>query len=552
MAENNYHDYIIIIAIAIIVIIQLRIWIRSRVLIRNYTKAFQNIYFNTSKAYIPLSDITNDSVKNLSDIAYREPWEDTIDVVEITYINLLDNKSNPIAYSTHPLLYQIEQAINVYLLKNKGAIGDFLLIKDIVERYCDAKREEIETQLPMPLYIGLMGTILGIIIGIGYIAIVSGFSAFIESPSNSIGALMGGVAIAMIASLIGIILTTYGSWKAKNASSHMEAYKNQFYTWIQTELLPILGGTENSLAQLQENLLKFNRSFSTNTTKLDKALQKVEASYENQIELMQAIKRLDIRKMATANVSVLHELQACMPQLERFGQYMHHANEYIEHINALNENINSQMNRTQLIERMGEFFEQEVKEIEQRKAAISQSVGAVDDKLQQTLKVLKENADKSMQEMNEALVRKQDIFNKALDDQQEIFRKKIQENGNVLDELKKLNDVALAINTQSEKLDSELESLNSLKFEMVQMKANQNKQLDELISAVQNISVEASIPKPPKQSFPWEISKPVKYLIISFIGLGTIVFFLALLFLIISIFNSIVLDNQYLWWFQKP
>lgn len=83
MAENNYHDYIIIIAIAIIVIIQLRIWIRSRVLIRNYTKAFQNIYFNTSKAYIPLSDITNDSVKNLSDIAYREPWEDTIDVVEM-------------------------------------------------------------------------------------------------------------------------------------------------------------------------------------------------------------------------------------------------------------------------------------------------------------------------------------------------------------------------------------------------------------------------------------------------------------------------------------
>lgn len=552
MAENNYHDYIIIIAIAIIVIIQLRIWIRSRVLIRNYTKAFQNVLFSTSKAYIPLSDITNDSVKNLSDIAYREPWEDTIDVVEITYINLLDNKSNPIAHSTHPLLYQIEQAINAYLLKNKGATGDFLLIKDIVERYCDAKREEIETQLPMPLYMGLMGTMLGIIIGIGYIAIASGFSAFIEKPSDSIGALMGGVAIAMIASLIGIILTTYGTWSAKNASSQMEGYKNQFYTWIQTELLPVLGGTENSLAQLQENLLKFNRSFSTNTTKLDKALQKVEASYENQIELMQAIKRLDIRKMATANVSVLHELQDCMPQLERFGQYMHHANEYIEHINALNDNINSQMNRTQLIERMGEFFEQEVKEIEQRKAAISQSVGAVDDKLQQTLNVLKENADKSMQEMNEALVRKQDIFNKALDDQQEIFRRKIQENGNVLDELKKLDDVALAINIQSEKLDSELECLNSLKFEMVQMKANQSKQLDELISAVQNISIEASIPKPPKQSFPWEISKPVKCLLISFIGLGSIVFFLALLFLIISIFNSLVLDNQYLWWFQKP
>ena len=52
--------------------------------------------------------------------------------------------------------------------------------------------------------------------------------------------------------------------------------------------------------------------------------------------------------------------------------------------------------------------------------------------------------------MSEALIRKQNIFNKALDEQQEIFKRKIQENGNVLDELKKLNDVALAIGIQGE------------------------------------------------------------------------------------------------------
>ena len=426
-----------------------------------------------------------------------------------------------------------------------------MLIKDIVERYCDTKHEEIETQLPIPLYMGLMGTMLGIIIGIGYIAIVSGFSAFIENPSGSIGALMGGVAIAMIASFIGIVLTTYGSWSAKNASSEVENDKNQFYTWIQTELLPVLGGTENSLMRLQENLLKFNRSFSTNTTKLDKALQRVETSYENQIELMQTIQQLDVKRMATANISVLRELQACTPQLERFSQYMHSVNEYISQVNTLNDAINSQMNRTQLIERMGTFFELEVKDIEQRKAAISQAVGTVDDRLQQTLHSLQENADKSMQEMSEALIRKQNIFNKALDEQQEIFKRKIQENGNVLDELKKLNDVALAIGIQGEKLDSELESLNALKAEIVQMGVSQSKKMDELIAAVQNMSVEVSMPNVSKQSSPLKLSKPVKYLLIAFVGLGTIVFFLALLFLILSIFNSMVLDNRFLWWFQK-
>ena len=359
--------------------------------------------------------------------------------------------------------------------------------------------------------------------------------------------LMGGVAIAMFASFLGILFTSIASWSIKSTASKLEEDKNEFYTWIQTELLPVLGGTENSLMRLQENLLKFNRSFSTNTTKLDKALQRVETSYENQIELIQTIQQLDIKKMATANVSVLRELQACTPQLERFSQYMHNVNEFISQLNALNRNLDSQEKRTQLIEKMGTFFEQEVKDIEQRKAAISQAVGTVDDRLQQTLHSLQENADKSMQEMNEALIRKQNIFNKALDEQQEIFKRKIQENGNVLDELKKLDNVVLAIGIQGEKLDAELESLNTLKTEIAQMGVSQRQKMDELIAAVQNMSVEVTMPHAAKQTSPMRISRPIKYLLIAFVGLGTIVFFLALLFLILSIFNSMVLDNRFLW-----
>lgn len=529
------HDFLIIIAIIVIVVIQLYVWHRSKSLIEEYISIFQNAQFFTSKAYVPLSEITNNTVKELSNIAYKEPSEEVEDEVEITYINAFNEKNGSIS---HSLLIKIINAINSYLLKNKGATGDFLLIKDIVERYCDTKREEIETQLPMPLYMGLMGTMLGIIIGIGYIAVVSGFSAFINNPSGSIGTLMGGVAIAMIASLIGIVLTTYGSWAAKSASSQVEDDKNGFYTWIQTELLPVLGGTENSLMRLQENLLKFNRSFSTNTTKLDKALQRVETSYENQIELIQTIQQLDIKKMATANVSVLRELQTYTPQLERLGQYLHHANEYIGHVNALTDAINSQMNRTQLIERMGTFFEQEVKDIEQRKAAISQAVGMVDDRLQQTLRSLQENADKSMQEMNEALIRKQNIFNKALDEQQEIFKRKIQENGNILDELKKLDVVASAISVQSEKLDSELESLNTLKAEIVQMSVAQSKKMDELIAAVQNMSVEVSVPNSSVSTSLLKVPKLVKYMLMVFIGLGIIVFLGQLLGFMIVVFSG--------------
>lgn len=524
------HYILIIWTIAIIVLVQLLIGERTRSLILEYVSVFRKIHFETAKAYIPLTEMHKITVDDLSAIIYQASSEDDDGEVEITYIRIASStKGIP------QLLQKIVDAINTYLLRNQGAVGDFNLIKDIVERYCKTTREEIETQLPMPLYLGLMGTMLGIIIGIGYIAIVSGFSAFIEHPSDSIGTLMGGVAIAMVASLFGILLTTIGSWFAKNAFSRVESDKNEFYSWVQAELLPILGGTENSLMRLQENLLKFNRSFSANTNKLDKALQKVETSYESQIELVQTIQQLDIRKMATANVSVLKELQSCTPQLERFVQYLQSVNDYIGQVNTLNNNINSQLTRTQLIERMGTFFEQEVKDIEQRKMAISQAVGVVDDKLQQTLQALQDNADKSMQSMNEALIRKQDIFNKALDEQQEMFRRKLEENGSTLDGFKKIEEMALAISAQSEKLDSELERLNALQLEIEKMAANQDKKMDNLINAVENISIEVKMPDASRGFPAIKLSRPVKWLLLVFVVLSCIVLLIRFVLFVVSI-----------------
>ena len=496
------HDILIILAVGVIVIIQLRIWLRSRSLIREYIHIFKNVSFKTAKAYIPLSKIDAATASDLS--KYYQSLEDVEEeVVEITYIKAYDNQGQDEV--TEGILFQIVQAINSYLLKNKGATGDFLLVKDVVERYCDAKHNEIETQLPMPLYLGLMGTMLGIIIGIGHIAMNVGFDKFIEAPQDSIGVLMGGVALAMIASLVGIILTTYGSWKTKGAASVVEDGKNQFYTWVQTELLPVLGGTENSLMMLQKNLLKFNRSFSANTAKLDRALQQVGTSYQDQMGLIQSIQQLNIEKIATANVSVLRELQACTPLLEQFGRYIHLMNEFISQVNALNNNMALQNSRTQLIEEMGTFFKEEVKEIEQRKVAINQAVGMVDDNLQKLLYSLQENGEKNMQAMNEALVKKQDVFNKALEEQQEIFKKKIQENGNLLDELKKLDNVALAVNAQNEKLDLELERLNALRDGIGLLEARQTQKMDELIAVVKKMPVRVvkRLPVRANRSF-WE------------------------------------------------
>ena len=112
---------------------------------------------------------------------------------------------------TNEMLQSVIGTINNYLRRNKGAAADFNLIKDIVERQCDAVDEEINHKLPVPIYLGLMGTVMGIIIGL--------FSLEFEfDPEtralngelfvNSVSSLVSGVKLAMICSFVGLGMTT--------------------------------------------------------------------------------------------------------------------------------------------------------------------------------------------------------------------------------------------------------------------------------------------------------------------------------------------------------
>src|SRR5690554_1825544 len=163
----------------------------------------------------------------------------------------------------------IIHAINNYLLRNKGAISDFNLIKDIVDRNIDNEEDAISSNLPIPLYLGLMGTMLGIILGL------IGMPSLSESAGDNatmvgVDALLAGVKIAMIASVVGLCFTTINSFVFYHFRQKTEREKNNFFTFIQTHLLPILSrNTASSLQTLQTNLLKFNDGFSKNMTHFD-------------------------------------------------------------------------------------------------------------------------------------------------------------------------------------------------------------------------------------------------------------------------------------------
>ena len=371
-----------------------------------------------------------------------------------------------------PTLLEVEHSLNMYLQKNKGAASDFHLMKDVVERYCDADEEGITTQQPIPLYLGLMGTMVGIIVGVVYIAATKGFSG--ESITQSFTELMTCVAIAMSASLIGVYCTTRISWKSKDAFSQVESDKNKFYSWLQTELLPTLSGnTVNALFLLQQNLTKFNTTFQSNISGLNRALGQIKDTSSEQVELINLLQDIDIRRVAQANVTVLRELKDCTGELSRFNQYMHSVSDYLNAVNSLNTNINEHLNRTAAIERMGAFFETEISQVTAREKYINEVVANVDSTLKDTFNALSDstrtgvtelrsNSAAEFDKVSQTLTAQQQEFKTALDTQRQEFADALRAEREAFVEYLKSQKDSLA--AKSDEITHNFNALSSILF----------------------------------------------------------------------------------------
>lgn len=439
------------------------------------------IYHNTKNKIKIFKGIFPDSTTEYSvveiDVPARSSIVDSEEDVNMVRVSQLHINTN------NPTLQEIRTALNVYLQKNKGAASDFYLMKDVVERYCRAKEEEINIQQPIPLYLGLMGTMVGIIIGIGFVAFNGGLNS--SELVNNISSLMTCVAIAMAASFVGIFCTTSISWTAKNATSRVEDNKNRFYSWLQTELLPVLSGNAvNALYLLQQNLMSFNQTFRTNIDGLESALSKVEDSSKEQIELISLIRDIDIKRVAQANVAVLKELKDCTGEISVFNKYLHNVSGYLVAVNELNGNINDHLNRTAAIEKMGAFFEREIEQVASREQYINEVVAKVDDTLRKTFEKLSESTKDGINELRNNSTAEFDAFIKQYSEQKEEFSKM----------LLAQREELFASYADMPDVIKEIRNLAEVKSVMMQM-LEANKEQSKLLDKVYNVLNRPIVPK---------------------------------------------------------
>lgn len=318
----------------------------------------------------------------------------------------------------------IKDSINKYLGNNSGSVIDFTLLKDAVDRHCDSVENDINTLTPVPLYCGLAGTMGGVIVGLYSLLSTGSITDLLSSGSSNFGAaaegvneLLSGVALAMLASICGIFLTTLGSILFKRYKLQEESGKNTFLAWLQAKLLPELpSDTSDALNRLVKNLNKFNNTFATNTTELRGALTQVNESYRIQGDIIKAVHDMDVMKMAKANIRVLEELKDCTDKLEVFNQYLDDIHGYTDAIHTFTTQFEQESNRLHVLEEIRNYFIR-------HKAEIAKDSADVDIALRNALKDLKETAGSNAKELNYTLVQQAEEFKQILKEEKESFEK---------------------------------------------------------------------------------------------------------------------------------
>lgn len=165
------------------------------------------------------------------------------------------------------------EELNEYIRKNHGT-SDFSIIQNKTDRKIEALYDGATSRIAFPIYIGLMGTFLGVFLGLLFFN--SGLKASTEGVTDeAIRSLIRGVLISMSTSFIGLLLTTISNYYAGSVRSVVDKEKNNFFDFIQTQLMPTLGvSMVAALNKLHHTINLFEPSF-------NRVIEQFQATFES-------------------------------------------------------------------------------------------------------------------------------------------------------------------------------------------------------------------------------------------------------------------------------
>ena len=368
----------------------------------------------------------------------------------------------------------IKSSINGYLIGTQGTEVDFQLLKDSVDRHCDMIEDEINSQMPLPLYFGLAGTMIGAIIGLfalvfggSILKLMSGTSgAIANGAANNINDLLWGVAIAMVASAIGIVLTSFNTIYFKDKKLQEETGKNKFLAWMQSIVLSAVpSSVSQQMKALVSQLATFNRNFKSNTDAINMTLSRAKEVYQSQAGVIEKYKAINLEGIANGVSTIMYKLNSSTESLDNFTQYLSLVHDYYEEMQVFAEKLDRETDRIGILQDIQKFFQS-------HKAVIAEETVEAHKNIQQSIKAIQKDTEQQVSETYAALTEQSQKLKDAVDENNEQFRNlcqdmrtKFEEQLNempaVVQNLKKLEEIPNRLETAVSKIIQSQERLAS-------------------------------------------------------------------------------------------
>ncbi len=261
------------------------------------------------------------------------------------------------ANAASPQFGQVLTDTNDYLRANKGAAADFNTLRDISEREANLLEEEIQAQIATPLYLGLLGTFGGAILGL--LALVNPFGGNGSFANADVTHFLGGVLIAMCGSLFGLGFTLAGNERLKRARATRDRGKNGYYNFLQKALLPKLNSDmQASMSSLKAVLDTFNRDFFSKIqadffSKIAEFTPLISSITDNisiQKSFLEKLQTIGYSELANATIRVFDRVDESAASFEKFLGYQQSLNVAVSEGAEMARTVTALLNRLSTLE----------------------------------------------------------------------------------------------------------------------------------------------------------------------------------------------------------
>jgi len=367
--------------------------------------ALKNIFSN--KLFLRSGFVEKDKIGSVDFGSADIHYEDEIDLDEELFKQIVGDKVVKLALvntkGNNKIITKIKVAINTYLINNYGAVVNFSIIKDIVDREIEVKDDEIAHSVTLPLYLGLAATMIGIIFGLFSMPELSG-----DGFLDGVNALIGGVKIAMIGSLSGLFFTTLlSSILYKKAKQIVLNDKNDQLTYLQAKLLPeLIKAEDTGVSGLKASLDRFARVATTISDNVLIAANQTGENLELQKEVMEKVDNMKILKVSKWNLELFERMENNMEAFNNFSSYLSNMEritsqlmEFANRTSDVNKIINGIDSTLEESRALTRFLSSHLEKIENSGDAALKSVGIVESHFEEAIKSLGEKTEEMINQL---------------------------------------------------------------------------------------------------------------------------------------------------------